>query len=47
MQAELAGIFGIPADKLRIIPNGVYSEQFQDADADIARRMYGLRKKTA
>ncbi len=45
MQAELAGIFGIPADKLRIIPNGVYSEQFQDADADIARRMYGLSEE--
>ena len=42
MQAELASIFGMPGDKLRVIPNGVHPEQFQDADVDMARRMYGL-----
>lgn len=40
MQAELASIFGMPGDKLRVIPNGVHPEQFQDADVDMARRMY-------
>lgn len=45
MQAELASIFGIPGDKLRVIPNGVHSEQFQDANVDMARRMYGLSEE--
>jgi glycogen(starch) synthase len=45
MQAELTSIFGVPSDKLRVIPNGVHPGQFQEADVDMARRMYGLSEE--
>lgn len=37
MKDELRRIFQMPEDKLRIIPNGVYPEEFQHTDMDPAR----------
>ena len=33
MQHEVMGVFGLPADKVRVIPNGVAAEQFAHAGA--------------
>ena len=42
MRAELQRIFQLPANKLRVIPNGVYPEPFrrQAGDARAIRRKY-------
>jgi glycogen synthase len=34
MKAELGGVFQIPDDKLRVIPNGVYPDEFKVTDVD-------------
>ncbi|MCR4425334.1 MAG: glycosyltransferase family 4 protein [Firmicutes bacterium] len=40
MKSELMGVFGVPEDKIEVIPNGVFPEQFREADVDMWRERY-------